>query len=217
MTAIKMCGITRIEDAGLAADLGVQAVGFILWPGSPRHIGIGEVAHIVSALPPFVAAVGVFVSPTSEQVAQAAVDGGIGIAQIHGEVPAWPDGRPPVRILRAVRLAPGGDAMLERPVDDGDAVLLDAHDTALHGGTGRTVDWRRAAAVALRRPVVLAGGLTPVNVGDAIAIVRPYAVDVASGVEASPGVKDHVRMRHFVEAVRRADAARWSSSVEEIQ
>ena len=215
MTTIKMCGITRIEDAIMAADLGVHAVGFILWAGSPRHVAIDNVARMVSALPPFVTPVGVFVSPTAEEVARA-VANGIGVAQIHGDLPAWPGGRPPARILRAVRLGRGGQATLEPAVAPAVPVLLDAQDESLHGGTGKTVDWHRAAAVARTRVVVLAGGLTPANVGDAVGIVKPYAVDVASGVEASPGVKDHERMRRFVDSVRRADVEGWSSTVEEI-
>jgi len=206
MTAIKMCGMTRVEDARAAADLGVHAVGLILWPGSPRHVGLDAAARLIAVLPPLVTAVGVFVSPDVDDIVRA-VEAGIGLAQIHGVVPVWPEGRPPTRILRALRLCAGDDGALDPPVDAGVAVLLDAHDPHLHGGTGRTVDWARAATVARQRPVVLAGGLTAANVEAAIATVRPYGVDVASGVEDGPGIKAHDRMRQFVDAVRRADTA----------
>jgi len=200
MTRIKMCGITRPADAALAVELGVHALGFVLWPDSPRHIRLEDAARIIATLPPFVTAVGVFVSPGADTVRRAAEEAGIALAQIHGEVPGW-DGRRPARILRAVHLSQG-DVGIEPACGEGEAVLLDAHDPVRHGGTGRTVDWARAALVARARPVVLAGGLTPANVAEAIRVVRPYGVDVASGIEMSPGVKDPARMRMFVEAVK---------------
>ena len=201
MTRIKMCGITRPADAELAVELGVNALGFVLWPESPRHIRIEDAARIIATLPPFVTAGGVFVNPDADAVRRAAEEAGIPLAQLHGDVPGWVGRRPPGRLLPAVHLAQG-DAGIEPACGDGEAVLLDAHDPVKHGGTGRTVDWARAALVARARPVVLAGGLTPANVAEAIRVVRPYGVDVASGIEVSPGVKDPGRMRMFVEAVK---------------
>jgi phosphoribosylanthranilate isomerase len=200
MTAIKICGITRLEDAEAAVVLGANALGFVLWPKSPRHAELDTVQLIAATLPPFVVAVGVFVAPTADHVAEA-VRAGIQVAQIHGDVPAWPGARPPVPILRAVHLGPGGLESIEPDVPD-ETVLLDAHDADRHGGTGQTIDWVRASAIARSRRIVLAGGLTPANVGTAIRLVKPYAVDVASGVEARPGVKDHELLKRFFEAAK---------------
>lgn len=196
MTAFKICGITRDADAGLAVSLGASALGFVLWPGSPRHVPLARVRMITATMPPFVMPVGVFVDPTPADIADAA-GAGIRLAQIHGKVPD----ASPLPVLRAVHLGDNDDG-LDAQVGPIEPVLLDAHDPVLHGGTGRTVDFERAAAVAARRVVVLAGGLTPANVADAIGRVRPYAVDVASGVESAPGVKDHDKLRAFAKAVR---------------
>ncbi len=199
MTAIKICGITRAADAEAAVRLGAHALGFVLWPSSPRHTTTQAVREIIRRLPPFVTPVGVFVDPSADDIA-AAADAGLRVAQIHGTVPWWPDG-PHLPVLRAVHLGAGGPDTIEPDVDD-ETVLLDAHDPVRRGGTGQTVDWTRARAIAARRRVVLAGGLTPANVGAAIQAVRPYAVDVASGVEAAPGVKDHELMRRFITAAK---------------
>lgn len=196
MTAFKICGITREADAGLAASLGAAALGFVLWPGSPRHVSLARVSMIVAGLPPFVTPVGVFVDPTADDI-QRAAQAGIRLAQVHGT-------RPPVSVLpvlRAVHLGPNDDG-LDADVGPVETVLLDAHDPVRHGGTGTTVDFARAAAVAARRRIVLAGGLNSGNVCDAIRQVKPYAVDVASGVEAEPGVKDPVKLRAFARAVK---------------
>jgi phosphoribosylanthranilate isomerase len=197
MTAIKICGITRAEDAALAVALGANALGFVLWPGSPRHATVDAAAAIVRTLPPFVTPVGVFVDPSAEDLARAAA-AGLRLAQVHGTVPA---GQLALPVLRAVHLSAADAGGIEPDVVD-DTVLLDAHDPVRHGGTGRTVDWTRARAIAARRRIVLAGGLTPLNVHDAIATVRPYGVDVASGVEARPGVKDHELLRRFITAAK---------------
>lgn len=197
MTAIKICGITRAEDAEAAASLGANALGFVLWPKSPRHTTTVAAAAIIRWLPPFVTPVGVLVDPAAEDVARAA-DAGLRLVQIHGAVPGGPLALP---VLRAVHLSANGTEGIEPGVDD-DTVLLDAHDPVRYGGTGQTVDWTRARAIAARRRIVLAGGLTPLNVRDAIATVRPYAVDVASGVEARPGVKDHELLRRFMAAAK---------------
>ena len=207
MTAIKMCGITRREDAEMAVALGVHALGFVLWPGSPRHAPLADVGRIVCALPPFVTPVGVFVNPTAAAIEEAVQVAGIRVAQIHGEVPEWPAGTAPIPLLRAVHLGAGDRGAIEPAVPPPTPVLLDVHDPVRHGGTGCAVDWARARQVARMRIVVLAGGLTPDNVGHAIETARPYAVDVASGIEAQPGVKDHALMRQFVDAVRKKEPA----------
>ncbi len=196
MTAVKICGITRREDADAAAALGANALGFVLWSASPRHANLESVAAIIAGLPPFITPVGVFVNPSAGDIAQAA-QAGLRLAQVHGEVPP---GRVALPVLRAVHLA-AGIGGIEPAVDD-ETVLLDAHDPVRHGGTGQTVDWTRARAIAAKRRLVLAGGLTAANVSDAIRTVMPYAVDVASGVETEPGLKDLSKLRAFIDAVR---------------
>lgn len=213
MTTIKICGITRLEDAELAVDLGVHALGFVLWPKSPRSIGLAEAARIVRALPPIVASVGVFVDPSKQDLLRACDEGGFSAVQIHGDEVRWEaiEAISP-RMIRAARLGPG-DGDIEPDVIEETTILLDAHDPVRVGGSGQVIDWRRAAIVAARRRVILAGGLTPANVADAIHTVRPYGVDVASGVEERPGIKDPGKLRAFVDAVRHADVMEGTTSV----
>jgi phosphoribosylanthranilate isomerase len=199
MTAIKICGITRREDAELAASLGASFVGFVLWKDSPRAATLATVRQITSSLPKTVTPVGVFVDPTADEV-MAAADAGIQMAQIHSEAPSFLRGVT-IPVVRAVHLAIDRIDGVEPDIAD-DLVLLDAHDPVKHGGTGKTVDWRRAALIAKSRRVILAGGLTPSNVRQAISEVRPYAVDVASGVESQPGIKDHGLLRAFMAAAK---------------
>lgn len=200
MTAIKICGITRQEDADEAVALAVDALGFVLWEGSPRYAGFEAAARIVRTLPPFITPVAVVVSPTQVEL-ERAFDAGCRVVQVHGVADEKTVGRGPWRLVRAVTLAdgPGG---IDPTAGDEIPVLLDARDPTRHGGTGQTIDWARAAEVAARRCVILAGGLTPDNVAEAIRTVKPYGVDVASGVERRPGVKDARAMQAFVEAVR---------------
>ena len=194
---IKVCGITRVEDALCAAQLGVHALGFVFWPRSPRAISAERAAAIVEALPPFVVPVGVFVDPSAELVAECR-DAGMVVAQIVGAVPLMPRG---MRLLRAVTLSADGTDITP-DVEGNGAVLVDAHDPVRRGGTGITIDWQAVAPISARRPVILAGGLKPENVGEAIALARPAGVDVSSGVETAPGIKDPDRMAAFVAAVR---------------
>jgi phosphoribosylanthranilate isomerase len=196
---IKICGITNAADALAAAALGVHALGFVFWPGSPRAIDVDLAGDIVGVLPPFITPVGVFVDPSRDDVAAAWVRAGIRVVQIHGTAPAGLTRD--VTILRAVHLSDDGRGV--RPEVPGRApVLVDTFDATLRGGTGRAIDWSRVAAVAAERPVILAGGLTPDNVCHAIRAAGPSGVDVSSGVERSPGVKDHGKMAGFVAAVR---------------
>lgn len=199
MTAVKICGLTRLEDARAAADLGASFVGFVLWPDSPRAITLDRVTSIIAKLPDTVTPVGVFVNPTRNDVNTAAA-AGIKVAQIHGD--ATPGGiRAGVEVIRAVHLAVGARDEIEPYVEDL-KILLDAHDPVRHGGTGKTIDWSRARVVAQKRQVFLAGGLTPDNVKRAIAEVQPFAVDVSSGVESKPGIKDHALMKRFIDAAK---------------
>lgn len=199
MTAVKICGITRLDDASAAAEWGASYIGFVLWPNSPRAATLEIVRRVVPELPAHVTPVGVFVNPSVEEI-NAAAEAGIRLAQVHASKgDALAGARVP--ILPAVHLAANG---IEPSVDD-ELVLLDAHDPVKHGGTGKTVDWPRAAIVARSRRVILAGGLTPENVAQAIREVRPFAVDVASGVEASPGVKDHNKLKAFIAYALKGD------------
>jgi phosphoribosylanthranilate isomerase len=199
VTAIKICGITRREDAELAAALGASYVGFVLWKDSPRAASLETVRAIAPSLPKAVTPVGVFVDPTADEV-MAAAEAGIQMAQIHSDAPAFLRGVA-IPVVRAVHLAIDRVDGVEPDIAD-ELVLLDAHDPVRRGGTGRTVDWRRAAMVARSRRIILAGGLRPDNVRQAIDEVRPYAVDVASGVESEPGIKDHGLLHAFMAAVK---------------
>jgi len=198
MTAVKICGITRQEDAEAAARFGASYIGFVLWPNSPRAASLDIVTTIVASLPESVTPVGVFVDPTAQQINDAAA-AGIRLAQVHGDSPADLS-TVAIPVLRAVHLSAQNGA-IDPDIPD-ELILLDAHDPVKHGGTGKTVDWKRANVVARGRRVILAGGLTPFNVRSAIEQVRPFAVDVASGVESSPGIKDHGLLRAFITAAR---------------
>jgi phosphoribosylanthranilate isomerase len=195
---VKVCGITRVEDAVAAIDLGASAVGFVFWPDSPRFIDPFRVRAIVAALPPFVSIVGVFVNQPAEYVNGVATLARLTAVQLHGdEDPAFAAGltRPVIKAVAGT--AAGSDGDWPARV----TLLVDAHDPARRGGTGTQADWAAAAAVARLRRVLLAGGLTPDNISDAVAQVRPFGVDVSSGVESSPGIKDRGRMTAFFEAL----------------
>ena len=202
MIKVKICGLRRIEDALLAAELGASALGFVFWPSSPRYIDPYRARPIVAALPPLVSAVGIFVDQPPEFVSGVARLLGLGAVQLHGSEPAESYVHSAHHVIKAVPVWDGVDvrtAMAGVPARA--TVLLDAHDPVKRGGTGKTIDWSQAAAAARVRPVILSGGLTADNVATALEAVRPYAVDVASGVEAAPGVKDADRLRAFFAAV----------------
>ena len=200
MTFVKYCGLTEERDVALACELGAQAIGFVLWPQSPRFIAIGRAAALVRSLPSGTTPVGVFVKPTKGEIA-AAIEAGMRVMQIHGVAPGEvATVEPPTERWIAASV----DTDLS-PLPQHTTVLLDAGDQARYGGTGQTIDWAHAAEIATRRRVLLAGGLTPANVGAAIRQVRPFGVDVSSGIEVRPGIKDAHAMRAFMAAVREAD------------
>lgn len=209
-TRIKVCGITRPEDARLATDLGADALGFVFWPGSPRHVTAEHAARIIRALPPFVTAVGVFVNQPLDEIRATASLARLGAIQLHGDEPAATWAGVPVPCIKAIAVDAAFDAAGIAAWPASIVPLLDAHDSTRRGGTGRLIDWRLAARLAPLRRIVLAGGLRPENIQDAIAQVRPYAVDVSSGVEREPGIKDAARLRAFVEGVATADARKES-------
>lgn len=202
-TRVKFCGLTRPADADAAVRLGVDAVGLVLASGSPRFISLDQAVMIRARLPPFVQAVALFRNATAADVRRAVAALQPDLLQFHGEeAPEFCAGFG-LRYLRAVPMKGGSElSEWERRFASASALLLDAHGPAEAGGQGRTFDW---SGVRAARPYVLAGGLTPENVGAAIEAVRPYAVDVSTGIESAPGIKDEERMRRFMEAVRQAD------------
>jgi phosphoribosylanthranilate isomerase len=205
---VKVCGITNYDDAIMAIDQGVDALGFNFFPSSLRYIAPEKVQLIIRRLPPFITSVGLFVNVQDhEQVIGIARIAGIQVIQLQGDedseycrkLSAWP-------LIKAVHI--GNSISKEElrsleafPVQ---AFLLDTKDDVLFGGTGRSFDWRLAKHIGGTRPIILAGGLRPENVGAAIRMVQPYAVDICSGVESAPGEKDAAKMKEFMNEVRNA-------------
>ena len=206
-TRIKICGLTRLEDARQAVELGAAALGFNFYPRSPRFIEPAAARAIVRRLPPWITAVGVFANETDAgHVISVAREAGAAAIQMHGP------GFPPLRellsafsVVVAVAVREGFEPQ-ELGKIEASAFLLDAFDPERLGGTGKTFDWAVAREAKQYGPIILAGGLTPENVGRAIHEVRPFGVDVASGVESSPGIKDPAKLRAFFAAVAEADA-----------
>jgi phosphoribosylanthranilate isomerase len=198
---LKICGITRAVDAETAIEHGATALGFVFWPKSPRCVTPDEAAAIVRALPDGVAKVGVFVNESMSQVARIAGDVGLSMVQLHGDEAAEDAAILNLPVVRALTLE-DVDACEAWPA--GTTFLVDAADRVRRGGTGQKVDWAGARAFAARRQVILAGGLTPDNVAQAIDEARPFGVDVSSGVEAAPGVKDSSKVAAFLANARRA-------------
>jgi phosphoribosylanthranilate isomerase len=202
---VKICGITRLEDAVLAAELGAWAVGFVFWPGSPRCVSPGTARDIARRITPLVTPVGVFVDQPVEEIEAIAAEVGLGAVQLHGSESiqlAQSLDRPVIRGL-------GLRAGCEQDVRDWSshaAVLLDAHDPVKRGGTGTAGDWSMAARIAAAHRIILAGGLRPENVREAVARVRPAAIDVSSGVESAPGIKDSYRLRALFAALEGVEA-----------
>jgi len=198
----KVCGLTRLTDALHAVKHGATAVGFVFWPKSPRFIAPELAAGIIRELPGTVIAVGVFVNQPIDEITRIAAQTGIAAIQLHGDEPPAYAPALPWPVLRATALDEVNGSLTDWPPDT--LLLLDVHDPVRRGGTGRTIDWSRAAGVAAGRRIVLAGGLTPDNVGAAIDAVRPYGVDVSSGVEEAPGVKNFDKVARFLENARAA-------------
>jgi phosphoribosylanthranilate isomerase len=202
---VKICGITRPEDAEQAAALGAWAIGFVLWPGSKRAADPAVAAGIARALRRRVETVGVFVNPTLDEVVHAVEGIGLAHVQLHGdEGPSFCTAvaeRTGARVIKALRVGSGADIRAAERYHT-DLHLLDAAAGAAYGGTGRTWDWDLVAQRRSKIPLILSGGLTPENVAEAVAAVRPWAVDVSSGVEAAPGVKDPAKVEAFFAAAQ---------------
>jgi phosphoribosylanthranilate isomerase len=203
---VKICGLTQAEDAALAVELGADAVGFIFWPKSPRVTTIANVRAIGRSLPGFVTRVGVFVNAPPDEVAATAAEAGLDAVQLHGDEDVAQYAGISARLIKGLPL--DDDAAVQRVIDLPAEVtpLVDAADRDRRGGTGRLADWSRAARVASQRPIVLAGGLSADNVADAIRQVRPWAIDVSSGVEDAPGVKNAARLRQLFDVLARVRA-----------
>lgn len=205
MTRIKICGITRVEDALAVAGSGADAIGLVFYERSPRHVDIGQAAQLAAALPPFVTTVGLFVDADAGYVHEVLAAVPLDLLQFHGdESPEYcaQFGRP---YLKAIRVKPGVD-LIQCASDfrGAQGLLLDAHVEGIPGGTGATFDWKLIPK-DLPLPVILSGGLDAGNVAEAIEQVRPYAVDVSSGVEAAKGIKDAAKIAAFINEVIRTD------------
>jgi phosphoribosylanthranilate isomerase len=205
MTRVKICGITRPEDALSAAHAGADAIGLMFYPASPRHVSPERARAIVRVLPPFVTTVGVFVDPTREEVDAALAALPLHLLQFHGDEDAGFCEGFRVEYIKAVRVRPGLDLVkYAARYPSAKALLVDAFVPGAHGGTGEVFDWSLIPA-GLPLPLVLSGGLGPSNIGAAIRRLRPWGVDVSSGVEAAKGIKDAGRIAAFIQGVRSAD------------
>ncbi|HET6597295.1 MAG TPA: phosphoribosylanthranilate isomerase [Anaerolineales bacterium] len=207
MTKIKICGIKTVEDALDAMDAGADLIGFNFYPKSPRYIDVGQCRDIMAVMRKYgqLMYVGVFVNASAEEVCATLETAALTLAQLHGDETSQMIRSLKGKSFKAFRGVPqsvDGFARHEAP-----ALLVDASVKGVYGGTGETADWSAAGELAQQYPLLLAGGLTPENVGEAVQRVRPWGVDVASGVESAPGVKDPAKMKAFVQAVRRVETS----------
>ncbi len=198
---VKICGLTNKGDALHAADCGADAIGLVFYAKSPRSVSLGIARDICAALPPFITRVGLFVNASPEFIRETVSSCGLDVVQLHGdETPAQAD-YSPLRTIKALRVR--NLASLDgHEKYQLSTLLLDAWVPGEYGGTGESFNWNIAAAVAATRPVILAGGLTPENVAAAVVQVKPYAVDVSSGVEKAPGEKDPAKVAAFIRSVK---------------
>jgi len=203
-TRIKICGITRPEDGLAVAEAGGDAIGLVFYGPSPRNVTIEQAQAVVATLPPFVTVVGLFVNATDDEIREVLDAVPLGLLQFHGDEPAGLCGGYGLPYIKALRMAPGLDVAATAALyRDAQGILLDAYQPGVAGGTGEVFDWQ-AVPEGLKKPIILAGGLTADNVGEGITQVRPYAVDVSGGVEAAKGIKDINKISAFVGAVRSA-------------
>jgi phosphoribosylanthranilate isomerase len=201
-TRIKICGITRAQDAVTAAELGAHAVGLMFYEDSPRFVSVDQANKVIGVLPPFVTRVGVFVNPVEQQVHSILGALRLDLLQFHGDETPQFCARFGIPYIKAVRVRKGMDLLqYASRYHDAKGLLLDAHSESAYGGTGEAFDWS-LIPVNLPLPIILSGGLNAANVARAIRQVRPWAVDVSSGVESAKGIKDTDKIAAFVQAVR---------------
>jgi phosphoribosylanthranilate isomerase len=204
-TKVKICGLTSVSDALAAAAAGADMIGLMFYKDSPRHITLPQAVEISRALPPFVLRVGVFVNPEADLVLRAIAECGLNLLQFHGDEPSDFCTQFGLMSVKALRVK-DAESLKDLERYQTDAFLLDAHSKAGFGGTGEKFNWDLAvAAKQCGKPIFLAGGLTPENVAAAVRQVKPFAVDVSSGVEFAPGRKDQDKIQAFVTAVRIAE------------
>jgi phosphoribosylanthranilate isomerase len=202
MTRIKICGITNMEDALAAVDYGADALGFVFYPRSPRYVTPEKAREIITQLPPFVSTVGVFANETHEKMREIIEFSGIDILQLHGDEPSdacyiWH------RVIRALRVMDFSD-LKPLEVCRASAFLLDTYSAESYGGTGQIFNWDIAVEAKRFGRIILSGGLNPDNIEKAVRYVRPYAVDVSSGIEEEKGKKDLKKMKVFIERAKKA-------------
>lgn len=201
-TRVKICGITRPSDAAAAAGAGADAIGLVFYGPSPRAVGIAEARAIVAALPPFVTRVGLFVDAAPEEIERVLASVALDVLQFHGHETPEDCGRYGRPYLKAIAMSEGVDPRAaEVRYAAAQGLLVDTYEKGRPGGTGRVFNWD-LVPMGLVKPVILAGGLSPENVAEAVARVRPYAVDVSGGVESAPGIKDERRMQEFCRRAR---------------
>jgi phosphoribosylanthranilate isomerase len=205
MARVKICGVTSPEDARACVDAGADAIGLNFVPSSPRRLSVERAREIMAVIPAQVISVGVFVDLPADEIASLKASVGFRCVQLHGDEPPSALQRWLPHAYKALRVR-GPEVIALAASYPGEHLLLDAFVPGAPGGTGATFDWRIAAELARTRHVTLAGGLTPDNVADAVAAVQPFCVDVASGVESSPGKKDHDKLRRFVARAKAAAA-----------
>ena len=201
-TQVKICGVTNVADALAAAEAGADMIGLNFYEKSPRHLSLATAAEISRALPPFVLRVGVFVNPEESQVVEAIAACGLNLLQFHGDEESNFCTQFGLMSVKALRVR-DAESLQTLENFNTDAFLLDAYSKSGLGGTGEKFNWNLAvAAQKFGKPIFLAGGLSPENVADAVKQVRPFAVDVSSGVESAPGKKDAAKVRAFIASVR---------------
>ena len=201
-TRIKVCGITRLFDAVSAAGLGVDAIGLVFYSNSPRKVNIKEAQRIAAELPPFISVVGLFVDSEADFIHDVIASVALDLLQFHGNESAQFCRQFGVPYIKAVRMSPDKDLTeLSEKFSDARGLLLDAYEAGVPGGTGKTFEWSEELVKEISCPIILAGGLNATNVRRAIKTIDPWAVDISSGVESKPGVKDFLMMSEFVKKV----------------
>ncbi len=198
---IKICGLTTLEDSLKALELGADYLGFNLYEKSPRYVAPEKLAVLIAALPAGVKSVGIFVNAPNDEITRIAEQCSLSIIQMHGDEDLRQLPAMPLPVWKAVRVTPS-ETELPADASSAERIVLDSSVEGLYGGTGKQIDLETAAAIAAKTPVMLGGGMSPENVAEAVARVKPIGVDVASGVESEPGIKDHAKMAAFIEAAR---------------